>query len=318
MNTNKGTFTVEPMTNATTMAFVGEAPYFDGTTGNLYWVDIMGGQMFRMDTTTNRTYTARILGETYVSFIIPVDGVTNQFVVGAGRRLLLVTWDGITTMGQIVRILAELPVDGLRFNDAQTDSRGRLFVGTMITEETGNVFDLTKRLGSLYRFTMTEGLTEIKNKVGLANGITFNEKTNTMYFVDSYDLNIKQYGYDVKTGTITGEKVFTDLTTFGTTKTNVPDGLTIDTEGNVYVAMFGGSRILKVNGTTGKVVTEITLPVPQVTSMTFGGKGYDTMFVTTAGLDVVTKQTYPAGYMFKVTGFGGTTRGTEMTRFVTV
>jgi sugar lactone lactonase YvrE len=59
------------------------------------------------------------------------------------------------------------------------------------------------------------------------------------------------------------------------------------------------------------------MPVPQVTSMTFGGKGYDTMFVTTAGMEVTTKQTYPAGYLFKVTGFG-TTRGVETTRFVTV
>lgn len=311
----KGTFQVETMTN-TTMSFMGEAPYFDGTTQNLYWTDIMGGQMFRLDTTTHRTYTARIIGETYISFIVPVDGTTNQYIIGAGKRLLLVTWDGITTMAHIVRILAELPMDGLRFNDAKTDSRGRLFVGTMICEETGNVFDFTKRTGSLYRFTMTEGLTEIKTKVGLCNGIAFNDKTNTMYFVDSYDLNIKQFGYDVKTGKITGEKIFTDLTTFGTTKTNTPDGLTIDNEGNVYVAMCGGSRILKVNGTTGKVMTEITMPVPQVTSMTFGGKGYDTMFVTTAGMDLGTPQTYPAGYLFKVTGFG-TVHGTEMTKFTT-
>jgi gluconolactonase len=375
MQTTKGTFNVEQMTN-TTMSFIGEAPYYDGTTQSLYWVDILGGQMFRMDTTTNKTYTARILGENYISFIFPVEGTTNQFIVGAGRRLLLITWDGMTTMGQIVRILGELPTDGVRFNDAKVDSRGRLYLGTMISEETGNVFDMNKRVGSLYRFTMTEGLTEIKTKIGLSNGITFNDKTNTMYFVDSYDLTIKQFGYDGKTGAISGEKTFCDLTTFGTTKTVVPDGLTIDMEGNVYVAMYGGGRILKINGTTGKVMTEITFPVSQITSMTFGGKGYDTMFVTSAGLDTTGfygttgytgttgttgytgttgmtgtpgktgttgttgttgltgtgytgttgltgttgttgKQTYPAGYLFKVTGFG-TTRGFEGTRFVTV
>lgn len=314
MTTTKGTFKVEPITS-TTMSLIGEGPFYDGETQNLYYTDIMGGQIFRFDTTTSRTYTARILGETFISFIVPVDGTTNQFIIGAGKRLLLITWDGTTTMAQITRILTELPMDGVRFNDAKTDSRGRLYLGTMITEETGNVFDFTKRVGSLYRYTMTEGLTEIKTKVGLSNGIAFNDKTNTMYFVDSYDLNIKQFGYDVKTGTISGEKILTDLTNFGTTKTNVPDGLTIDHEGNIYVAMFGGSRILKVNTTTGKVMTEITMPVPQVTSMAFGGKNYDTMFVTTAGMDIVTPQTYPAGYLFKVTGFG--TRGTEMTKFLT-
>jgi gluconolactonase len=96
---------------------------------------------------------------------------------------------------------------------------------------------------------MEEGLTELKTKVGLSNGMAFNDKTNTFYYVDSYDLNVKQFMYDVKTGGITGEKVLTDITSYGTTKTNVPDGLTIDYEGNLYVAMFGGSRILKINTT---------------------------------------------------------------------
>jgi sugar lactone lactonase YvrE len=294
---------------------IGEAPFYDHTTGFLFWTDIVGGQIFRMDTTNQRLYTAKILGESYISFVIPVEGTANQFIVGAGKRLLLINWDGVHTMAQIIRILTELPFDGVRFNDAKTDTQGRLYLGTMISEETGNVFDFTKRVGSLYRFTMEEGLVELKTKVGLSNGLAFNDKTSTFYYVDSYDLNVKQYHYDVKTGAITNEKILTDITTYGTTKTNVPDGLTIDYEGNLYVAMFGGSKILKINTTTGKVVDTITLPVPQVTSMTFGGKSMDTMFVTTAGLDVTGTQTYPAGYLFKVTGFG--TRGTETTKFMT-
>jgi len=315
MTTTKTTYKVEQVTG-TTMNLIGEAPYYDHTTGFLYWTDIVGGQIFRMDTTTQRLYTAKILGETYISFIFPVEGTTNQYIVGAGKRLLLINWDGVHTMAQIIRILTELPFDGVRFNDAKTDSHGRLYLGTMISEETGTVFDMTKRVGSLYRFTMEEGLVELKTKVGLSNGLAFNEKTNTFYYVDSYDLNIKQYHYDVKTGNITNEKVLTDITTYGTVKTNVPDGLTIDYEGFLYVAMFGGSKILKINTTTGKVVDTITLPVPQVTSMTFGGKTLDTMYVTTAGLDVTGTQTYPAGYLFKVTGFG--THGTETTKFMTV
>lgn len=145
-----------------------------------------------MDTTTNKTYTAKILGEPWISFMIPVEGTTHQFIVGAGKRLLLITWDGVHTMAQIVRILTELPFDGVRFSEATTDSRGRLFLGTMISEETGTVFDMTKRVGSLYRFTMEEGLVEMKTKVGFSFGMTFNERYNTFYYVDSYDLQIKQ------------------------------------------------------------------------------------------------------------------------------
>lgn len=244
----KSNFKVEQLPG-TTMNLIGEAPFYDGETDNLYWTDIIGGQIFRYDLTTSRVYTARILGETYISFIVPVDGTTNQYIVGAGKRLLLITWDGVHTMAQIVRILTELPFDGVRFNDAQTDSRGRLYLGTMISEETGTVFDFKKRVGSLYRFTIEEGLVELKGKVGMSNGLAFNDAGNTMYFVDSYDLHIKQYMFDAKTGNITGEKVLTDLTSYGSPKTNFADGLTIDVEGNLYVAMFGGSRILKVNTT---------------------------------------------------------------------
>lgn len=297
-----------------TMNLIGEGPFYDTKTNNLYWVDVTGGQIFRMDTITSKFFTARILGETHISFIVPVEGVTNQFIVGAGKRLLLINWDGVHTMAQILRILTELPVDGLCFNDAKTDSRGRLYLGTMITMETGSLVDLQKRLGSLYRFTMQEGLVEMKTKVGVSNGIAINDKTNTLYFVDSYDLNVKQFMYDIKTGNLSNEKVLTDLTSYGTLKTNVPDGMTIDQEGNLYVAMFGGSRILKINTTNGKIITEIVMPVPQITSMAFGGKNLDTMFVTTAGMDLIGQQTYPAGYMFKVGGLG--VRGTEMTKFL--
>lgn len=304
----------------TTMNVLGEAPFYDVETESMYWTDIVGGQIFRYDLATNHFYTAKIIGETYISFIIPVDGTTNQFVIGAGKRLLLITWDGVHTMAQIVRILTELPFDGVRFNDAITDTHGRLYLGTMMSEDfwnhTGTVFDFKKRVGSLYRYTIDDGLVELKSKVGLSNGMAFNYTTNTFYYIDSYDLHVKQYMFDIKTGSITGEKVFSDLTSYGTPKTNYADGMTIDTEGHLYVAMFGGSRILKIHGTTGKVMTEITVPVPQVTSMTFAGKNLDTMFVTTAALDFVGTQTYPAGYLFKVTNLG--VRGTESSRFLTV
>lgn len=143
MTTTTKTYKVEQVTG-TTMNMIGEAPFYDTTTTNLFWVDIYAGQIFRMDTTTHRVYTAKILGEMTISFIVPVDGTTNQFIIGAGKRLLLITWDGVHTTAQIVRILTELPFDGVRFNDATTDSHGRLYLGTMISEETGTTFDMKK------------------------------------------------------------------------------------------------------------------------------------------------------------------------------
>lgn len=201
-----------------------------------------------MNTETDSINTAKILDHKLVSFIIPVKGSENEFIVGAFNRLLLIYWDGMHTMAKVIRVLAELTGD-VRFNDAKTDSFGRLYVGTMISGENGTVFDLTRRIGSLYRFTIEEGLVQLRDNVGLSNGIVIDEIRNTMYYIDSYDLNVKSFMWDAKTGNISGEKIFIDLTPYGTVRANVPDGMTIDHEGNLYVAMFGGSKILKIDTT---------------------------------------------------------------------
>lgn len=306
----------------TAMSVMGTGPFYDIKTNNLYWCDkSISAQIYRYDLTTEKFTTARVLGEGGIAFIFPIEGVKDEFIVGAAKRLLHIKWDGISTLTQITRVLAELPVTGVRFNDAKTDSLGRLYVGTMIDGETGgDIFDLTKRVGSLYMYTLTEGLVEIKSKVGFGNGIAFNEKLGVMYFVDSYDLNVKQYLWDKKTGRINNEKVLTDLTKYGTSKLNFPDGLTIDSEGNVYVAMFGGSKIMKINPINEKI-TEIPIPVQQITSMTFGGKTLKSMYLTTSAMDnssfmkegKPSKISYPNGYTFKIEDLGVT--GTEFYNF---
>jgi sugar lactone lactonase YvrE len=105
-------------------------------------------------------------------------------------------------MGQIVKVLAEVNVNGVRINQYRVDKQGRLFFGTMICEENGDVLDLQKRIGGLYRFTMQDGLVTLKDKLGMANGMVFNKDCNKMYFTDSFDLNIYEFDYDLKTGNI--------------------------------------------------------------------------------------------------------------------
>lgn len=112
----------------------------------------------------------------------------------------------------------------------------------------------------------------------------------------------------------------------------VPDGMTIDTDGFLYVATFGGSVVYKIdpslvffrnshsfsihqinfsfNCSDGKIVLEIKLPAEQVTSVAFGGPSRDVLFVTTAAKEFKSPQPPPAGALFKVTGLGAT--GTPM------
>lgn len=93
--------------------------------------------------------------------------------------------------------------------------------------------------------------------------------------------------------------------------TFVADGMTIDTDGNLYVATFFGSRILKINPKTEEIEKEIPIPTPQVTSVAFGGENLDILFVTTAGKPA--PKAAPAGGLFKITDLGA--KGKPMNKF---
>lgn len=301
--------------NGTSMAMIGVGTYVDVANNILYWTDkalLSRVQLHRYDLATNAYAIAEVPNEGGISFIYPVEGTTDEFVVGGLKRLLLIRWDGYKLKAETLKVLAELP-DGVRFNDAKIDSLGRLYVGSMIDCRYGDIFDYTKRIGCIFMYTMEEGLVVLKENVGFANGISFNEKLGIMYFVDSYDLNIKQYSWDKKTGKISDEKIFVDLTNHGTPMMTFPDGLTADTEDNLYLAMFGGKKILKINPKTKDIVT-IPIPVEQVTSLAFGGEGMNSMFFNSSSLDnsdfmkgiKQVKVTFPNGFGFKIEDMGAT------------
>jgi len=185
------------------MNFMGKNLFHCHETHNMFWCDVLGGTILRMDlNNNNKMHMCKILGEKVLVFCIPIHGKRDQFIVGAGKRLLLVNWDGIQTMGHIVRVLCEVNVNGVRINECKVDNKGRLFFGTMICEEQGDIMDLHKRIGGLYRFTMTEGLVQLKDNVGLSNGIAWTGTYDKMLYCDSFDMNIKQFDFDIKTGNI--------------------------------------------------------------------------------------------------------------------
>lgn len=107
------------------------------------------------------------------------------------------------------------------------------------------------------------------------------------------------------------ERVVIDFKVNGERPPFVPDGMTIDAEGSLYIATFGGNTIYKVHPKSGKVLLEIKIPAEQVTSAAFGGPNLDILYVTTAGKEFSSPQPPPAGALFKVTGLG--VKGTKMT-----
>lgn len=244
-----------------------------------------------------------------------MEGATNEFAIGIGRRIGVIAWDGRSNTTKVVRVVGEVEQEAKfktnRFNDGKCDPFGRLYAGTMRLEECGDIFDAAD--GSLYKYEKgTKSFDWLKGKIGVSNGLAWNETTNKFYYIDSCQLDVKEFDYNPKTGAISNERQVIDFRVNGEKPEFVPDGMTIDSQGFLYVCTWGGSRIIVVDPSTGKIAREIQFPTSRITSAAFGGPNLETLYVTTASKQVEQQFPPPAGGLFKVTGLNVT--GTKMYR----
>lgn len=186
------------------LSVIGEGPYWDVESQSLYYIDIYGTEasLLRYDFAENKVYTATIDNEKVVSFIIPVRGRKGEFAVGLGRRTSVVQWDGKSPKATFVRDVFEVEQDpkykNNRINDAKADPSGRLYAGTMRLEECGDLFDAFN--GSLYKYAPSEQVVKLRDNVRVSNGIAWNEQRNKFYFIDSCDMDVKEFDWDRSTG----------------------------------------------------------------------------------------------------------------------
>ncbi|XP_053690961.1 regucalcin-like [Sabethes cyaneus] len=402
---------------------LGEGPIWDVDSQSLYYVDALGAAILRFDYNESETYRATIDGLAPISFIFLVEGRPGEFVLGTGIDLSLVSWDGKSTKATLLRKVASLALKGvkpMRFNDGKVDRFGRLYAGTMLMEGHGDVFE--EREGKLYRFDGKFGGSFIQQKdgIGISNGITWNEQSGVLYYVDSCTFDVKVFqvnaagDYNVNskcfmtpnssfrsslvnscstsressvgicafsgisnvgmskdvssdvgscgkypTGSnvnamsslttsncptvlnserewrmmrkncrmmtmlqdLENEEVLIDISNNGENPGFVGDGMTNDTEGNLYLAAWCGSKVLKIDVKKRAIVQEIGLPVTQVTSVAFGGPRLDELFVTSAATDVfdgteglINRRPPGSGKVFRISGLG--VKGQGMNKIV--
>ena len=180
----------------------------------------------------------------------------------------------------------------MRFNDGAVDSQGRFWAGTMdeplVTKPTNE--------GVLFRLDPDMTLHRILEHVTIPNGMAWSSDDTTMFFTDSPEKKIFKYDYDAATGHISNRRVFFQ---YEGEDGAIPDGLAIDCEDNIWTAIFGSSKILRLSP-TGEIVGEISLPTRCITCPAFAGED---LFVTSAMEEEPEK--YPdstkyAGSLFKV------------------
>ena len=241
---------------------LGEGPVWDVSRGLLWWVDILAGHVHAVDPATG----AR-------TWFDAGDPVGAAGLTGSGG-LVLALVDGFALAGADGQDLARVPgfsIDrtAIRFNDGKPDPWGNFWAGTMAwQEESGPPC-------SLYRLSPDGTVTELLGGVGLSNGLDWSDDRKTFYYADSPSGGVDLFGTDPDTGALSNRRRFISVSD------GIPDGLTLDVEGCLWLAVWGTGELHRYTP-DGQLDTVVRLPVSQVTSAAFGGADLSTLYITTA------------------------------------
>ncbi len=177
-----------------------------------------------------------------------------------------------------------------RLNDGKLDRQGRLVFGTMDEDPKG-----ARPIGQIWSYAAGSAPCVLASGVRIANSIAFSPDGRRMYFADTPEKRICCYDYDPDRGELSGERTFATVEGPG-----FPDGSTVDAEGCLWNAEWGGGRVVRYTP-EGRADRVVALPCAQITCCAFGGANLDRLFVTSArtGLDPAALAAQPhAGALF--------------------
>ena len=241
-------------------AQLGEGPRWDEATGTLLWVDIVGRAVHRFDPASARDDV--VSAPDLISLALP--RAAGGVVVGLPDGLHLLEHGAYRPL---VAIEADIPQN--RTNDSACDREGRLWLGTMALDE------YTCSAG-LHRIDTDLTVTKVVHGTAISNGLGWSPDHDRFYFIDSPTMRIDVFDFDLATGEIENRRPFATVQVEGAS----PDGLNVDAEGCLWVALHGGWGLLRYSP-QGELIGHVELPVAKVTSCCFGGDGLKELYVTT-------------------------------------
>ncbi len=265
-------------------AILGEGTIWHPDENRLYWVDIEGRKIHIYNPET--CSDIEIETNQRIGTVVPVKG----------GGILAAMQNGIyfynITSGTFHFINNPLPDKEIRFNDGKCDPAGRFWVGSMhLSQITG--------AASLYRMNRDTSIDEVLREVTVSNGIVWSSDKKTMYYIDSPLRRIDAFDYNDTTGAINNRKTAVTIPE----GLGDPDGMSIDIEGKLWVALWGGFCVCRFDPDTGEQLQKIEVPAPHVASCAFGGNNLDILYISTAREGMTTKQLndYPlSGGIFSV------------------
>jgi sugar lactone lactonase YvrE len=244
-------------------ADLGEGPRWDARGQRLLWVDIMRGRVhaFRPGAGACRSVD---VGRPVGALAGDADGGVVLAVAGGFARL---DWNS-RRLDMLATVEADRPQN--RMNDGACDPAGRFWAGTMALDE-------RPQAGALYRLDPDGTLHTMLTEVTISNGIDWTGDGRRMYYVDSPTRRIDVFDFDPATGAIADRRPFVNVPA----EAGIPDGLTVDAAGFVWLALWGGAALHRYDpeGARERIVP---LPVTHPTSCAFGGADLDELYVTSA------------------------------------
>lgn len=273
-------------------SLLGEGALWNKETQELYWIDIENG-IFHCYHPKNKQNKSIELGQK-VGTVVPTEN----------GDVLVALQDGIyelDTKTEQKKLICKRPEPNFpdnRFNDGKCDAKGRFWVGTISMKSTPQV-------AALYLFDNQGVITQKVDNVTVSNGIVWSLDNRKMYYIDTPTKEVKEYDYDNETGNISFSKIAVKIPE----GLGYPDGMTMDSEGMIWIGMWEGFCVTRWNPITGELLMKIEVPVSRVTSCAFGGENLDILYITTAktGASAEELQKYPySGGLFSVkTGHKG-------------
>lgn len=263
-----------------------EGPVWDAERGALLWVDMFAGAVEAWDPVSG-AHERNEYGRR-VSAVAP--RAAGGQVLAAGHDLLALDEEGEVTE-LLATVAAEVESESHRFNDCRCDPQGRLWCGTMPPHKAPG-------RGALYRVGPDLRPQAQVERTRISNGIGWDPAGEWMYFIDSATQRLDAFEFDGADGSLGDRRAIAAIPA----EAGLPDGLAVDAEGGVWVALFRGAAVHRYTP-DGELDAIVRLPVRNVTCPAFGGPGLGTLFVTTGRYSASATEAEdrrPAGALFAV------------------
>jgi sugar lactone lactonase YvrE len=240
---------------------LGEGPGYDDCTDSIFWVDIKTGSLFLWNCKTRDL--REIQTGQYLGAAVPMK--SGGYLAALTTGIYRVDDRGITFLCRP----GELQ-DNLRINDAKCDPAGRFWFGTV------GLFENAPE-GSLFRFDPDGSCRRMLSGPKVSNGLAWSQDGRIMYYIDTPRNGVDAFDYDLESGVISNRRKI--ISFFD----QIPDGMTIDGEGKLWIALWGSGKVVRCDPENGNVIGEIKVPAVNTTSCCFAGKNLDTLVITSSG-----------------------------------